>query len=154
MSEFTTGTPNVVRNSRISSVARAARIPPPTRTRGRSARRKAPMRSSITDGSMGGSALGSTDPVPSTIGTSARWMSIGTSSRTGPGRPLLANWKDRRSIMGSCSGVSTCQAAFVMGAARETMSVSWKPICRIARSPFISFRFTWPVMKTAGVESK
>ena len=76
------------------------------------------------------------------------------SSRTGPGRPLSAVSKDRRSISGSCSGVSTCQAALVIGAASETISVSWKPIWRIARSPFISLRLTWPVMKTAGVESK
>ena len=38
-------------------------------------------------------------------GTSIRWMSIGMSSRTGPGRPLSAVSKDRRSISGSCSGV-------------------------------------------------
>ena len=42
----------------------------------------------------------------------------------------------------------------MIGAASETISVSWKPIWRIARSPFISLRLTWPVMKTAGVESK
>ena len=41
-----------------------------------------------------------------------------------------------------------------IGAAIAATSVSWKPSWRIGRSSLRSWRLTWPVMKTAGVESK
>ena len=74
-------------------------------------------------------------------------MSLGTSTRTGPGRPVVAMWNASRTIWGmSCASV-TSQLCLVTDMVMPVVSHSWK-----ASEP-IAVLGTWPVMQTIGIES-
>ena len=52
-------------------------------------------------------------------------MSLGTSTSTGPGRPVVATWNASRMIRGmSCASV-TSQLCLVTGMVMPTVSHSW-----------------------------
>ena len=74
-------------------------------------------------------------------------MSFGMSTRTGPGRPVLASWKACRSDEAIWFTSRTMKLCFVIGIVIPMMSVSWK-----ASRPQRSL-LTWAVMATIGVES-
>src|SRR5438128_11722747 len=74
-------------------------------------------------------------------------MSLGTSTSTGPGRPVVAMWNASRTVWGmSCASV-TSQLCLVTDMVMPVVSHSWK-----ASEP-IAVLGTWPVMQTIGIES-
>ena len=78
---------------------------------------------------------------------SARETSCGTSTSTGPGRPVRATWKASWITCGISRGSSTWKECFTTGIVMPTVSASWKPSV-----PIRSVR-TWPVRNTVGTES-
>ncbi len=74
-------------------------------------------------------------------------MSLGKSTSTGPGRPVVATWKASRITRGmSCASVMS-QLCLVTGIVMPTVSASWN-----ASVPMTRYG-TWPVMQTNGTES-
>jgi hypothetical protein len=74
-------------------------------------------------------------------------MSLGMSTSTGPGRPVVAMWKASRMTRGMSAASVTSSLCLVMPRVMPTMSTSWKasvPMAAVA---------TWPVMTTMGIES-
>ena len=74
-------------------------------------------------------------------------ISFGTSTNTGPLRPLIAIWNARRIVSASSSTDFTMKLCFVMGIVIPVMSTSWKE-SRPSRP-----QETLPVMATSGIES-
>ncbi len=74
-------------------------------------------------------------------------MSFGTSTRTGPGRPVLAMWNASRTIIGMSWASVISQLCFVTDIVMPVVSHSWN-----ASDP-IAVDGTWPVMHTIGIES-
>ena len=73
--------------------------------------------------------------------------SLGTSTRTGPGRPVVAMWNASRMIRGSSSALITSSLCLVTERVMPTVSHSWKASVPMAVVG------TWPVMATIGTES-
>ena len=73
--------------------------------------------------------------------------SFGTSTRTGPGRPVVAIWNASRTIWGTSWAFVTSQLCFVTLMVIPVVSHSWK-----ASLP-IEVIGTWPVTTTSGIES-
>ena len=80
-------------------------------------------------------------------GMSARERSCGTSTSTGPGRPVRAMWNASWMASGICCGSWIMIECLTMGIVMPEMSASWKPSV-----PSRSVR-TWPVMNTVGTLS-
>ena len=79
------------------------------------------------------------------------------STRTGPGRPETRGAKGvGRGRSGSSSACATTPGRFRdrRGHRGDDVGLLEAELTDRPRSPFCSCRFTWPVMKTAGVESK
>ena len=74
-------------------------------------------------------------------------MSRGTSTRTGPQRPVRATWNAALIAAASSSTSWTSHECLTIGSVIPVMSHSWK-----ASVPISGVR-TWPVMQTSGVES-
>ena len=74
-------------------------------------------------------------------------MSFGTSSSTGPGRPVVASKKACRTARAMSSGFMTSSLCLVTERVMPTVSASWN------ESVPITARLTWPVMATIGTES-
>ena len=72
---------------------------------------------------------------------------MGTSTSTGPGRPVVAMWNAWRMASGRSSAVMTSSLCFVTDRVMPTVSHSWKASVPIAVVG------TWPVMATSGIES-
>ena len=73
--------------------------------------------------------------------------SLGTSTSTGPGRPVVARWKAWRIASGSSSAVITSSLCLVAERVMPTVSHSWKASLPMA------WVGTWPVIATIGIES-
>ena len=73
--------------------------------------------------------------------------SLGTSSSTGPGRPVVAMWKAWRTAMGMSAGCMINSLCLVTLRVMPTVSHSWNASVPIAVVE------TWPVMQTIGIES-
>ena len=74
-------------------------------------------------------------------------MSLGKSTRTGPGRPVVATWKASATTRGMSFTSVMSQLCLVMSIVTPVMGTSWKasvPMAVVA---------TWPVMTTMGIES-
>ncbi len=69
------------------------------------------------------------------------------STRTGPGRPVLAMWNASAMTSGISSASVTRKLCLVIGIVMPRMSASWK-----ASEP-IDPLGTWPVIATIGTES-
>ncbi len=78
---------------------------------------------------------------------SARERSCGTSTSTGPGRPLEAMWNASWIAFGMSRGSWIRIECLTIGIVMPEMSASWKPSV-----PISSVR-TWPVRKTVGTLS-
>ena len=78
---------------------------------------------------------------------SARERSCGTSTSTGPGRPVEAMWKASWMYSGMWRGSVTRNECLTIGIVIPVTSASWKPSV-----PIRSVR-TWPVTNTVGTES-
>src|SRR5918992_474985 len=78
---------------------------------------------------------------------SARDRSCGTSTSTGPGRPVDAMWNAWWMYWGIWRGSVTMKECLTIGIVIPVTSASWKPSV-----PISSVR-TWPVMNTVGTES-
>ena len=74
-------------------------------------------------------------------------MSLGTSTSTGPGRPVEAMWNASAIAAGSRSALVTSSLCLVTGSVIPVMSASWN-----ASVPIIAVD-TWPVIATIGTES-
>ena len=74
-------------------------------------------------------------------------MSFGTSTTTGPGRPVVATWNASCTYRGMSWGSVTSQLCFVTGIVIPTVSHSWN-----ASVPITPYG-TCPVMTTIGIES-
>ena len=74
-------------------------------------------------------------------------MSLGTSTSTGPGRPVDAMWNASAIAAGSRSALVTSSLCLVTGSVIPVMSASWN-----ASVPIIAVD-TWPVIATIGTES-
>ncbi len=74
-------------------------------------------------------------------------MSRGTSTSTGPQRPVRATWNAAFITAGISFTSWTSQECFTIGIVIPVMSHSWN-----ASVP-IRVERTWPVMQTSGVES-
>src|SRR5699024_12440677 len=72
---------------------------------------------------------------------------LAMSTRTGPGRPVLAMWKDSAIREGMSAGSVIMNEGLVTGMVIPTVSASWKASVPMAASA------TWPVMATMGTES-
>ena len=72
---------------------------------------------------------------------------MGTSTSTGPGRPVDARWNAWRIARGISAGVITSSLCFVAERVMPTVSHSWKASLPMA------WVGTWPVMATIGMES-
>ena len=72
---------------------------------------------------------------------------MGTSTSTGPGRPVDARWNAWRIASGISSGVITSSLCLVAERVMPTVSHSWKASLPMA------WVGTWPVMATIGMES-
>ena len=73
--------------------------------------------------------------------------SLGTSTSTGPGRPVVATWKASATTLGRSWASVTSQLCLVMSIVTPVMGHSWKasvPMAVVA---------TWPVITTMGIES-
>src|SRR6266849_3615275 len=77
----------------------------------------------------------------------ACWASLVMSTRTGPGRPLLAIRKASRMVRATSSAFVTTTLCLVMGMVMPVISISWN-----ASEPR-TLLLTWPVMQTTGEES-
>ena len=84
-------------------------------------------------------------PAPSRAG--ARAWSLGTSTTTGPGRPVRATWNASWIASATSSGRSTAIECLEIGSVMPSTSVSWN-----AFVPRRSLR-TWAQMNTVGTES-
>ena len=73
--------------------------------------------------------------------------SFGTSTRVGPGRPVVAMWNAWRIAIGKSSALMTSSLCLVTERVIPTVSHSWKASVPIAAVG------TWPVMPTIGTES-
>ena len=73
--------------------------------------------------------------------------SLEMSTRTGPGRPVLAMWNASAIRRGISAGSVTRKLCLVMGIVMPRMSASWK-----ASDPMAALG-TWPVTATMGTES-
>ena len=73
--------------------------------------------------------------------------SFGTSTRTGPGRPVVAMWKAWRMARGRSSAAMTSSLCFVTERVMPTVSHSWNASVPMAVVG------TCPVMATSGTES-
>ena len=74
-------------------------------------------------------------------------MSFGMSTRTGPGRPVVAMWKASRIVRGMSAAEVTRKLCLVTDWVIPVVSHSWK-----ASLPMAAVG-TWPVMTTSGMES-
>src|SRR3989442_10948084 len=74
-------------------------------------------------------------------------MSFGTSTRTGPGRPVVAMWNASRTIRGMSDASVTSSLCLVTERVMPIVSHSWKASVPIAAVG------TWPVITTMGIES-
>jgi hypothetical protein len=74
-------------------------------------------------------------------------MSLGTSSSTGPGRPVVARWNAWRTISGMSWAEVTSSLCLVTDRVMPTVSHSWKASVPMAANG------TCPVMHTIGTES-
>ena len=75
-------------------------------------------------------------------------MSLGMSTSTGPGRPVVAMWNASLTTRGmSCASV-TRKLCLVTDMVMPVVSHSWKASVPMAA------RGTWPVMHTSGTESR
>src|SRR5581483_9490474 len=74
-------------------------------------------------------------------------MSLGTSTRTGPGRPVVATWNASRTTIGMSEAFWISQLCLVTGIVMPVVSHSWKASVPMADSG------TWPVTTTSGIES-
>ena len=72
---------------------------------------------------------------------------MGTSTSTGPGRPVDARWNAWRIASGRSSARITSSLCLVTERVMPTVSHSWKASLPIAAVD------TWPVMATIGMES-
>ncbi len=86
-------------------------------------------------------------PSAGSYSMSALERSWGTSTSTGPGRPVDAMWKAAWMYPGIWRGSVTRNECLTTGIVIPVTSASWKPSV-----PMSSVR-TWPVMKTVGTES-
>src|SRR5215831_1467514 len=77
------------------------------------------------------------------------WLatSFGTSTSTGPGRPVVATWNASRTICGMSCASEINQLCFVTGIVMPTVSASWN-----ASEPITEYA-TCPVIATTGMES-
>jgi hypothetical protein len=77
------------------------------------------------------------------------WLltSLGTSIRTGPGRPVVATWNASLTISGMSWASETSQLCLVTDWVMPVVSASWK-----ASVPMSEYG-TWPVITTIGIES-
>ncbi len=73
--------------------------------------------------------------------------SFGTSTTTGPGRPLRAMSKARRIVSSILVSSVTRKTCLAQGAMMLKTGASWKASVPIAA------RGTWPVMRITGIES-
>ncbi|MCY1374345.1 hypothetical protein D9M69_616830 [compost metagenome] len=74
-------------------------------------------------------------------------MSFGTSSSTGPGRPVVAMSSARRTSAGTSSAARTCRFHLVTGRDMPSASLSWKACVPITAVD------TCPLMHSTGTES-
>src|SRR5688500_6070071 len=74
-------------------------------------------------------------------------MSFGMSTRTGPGRPVVAMWNAWRIAIGMSWASVTRKLCLVTDCVIPVMSASWN-----ASVPMAAVG-TWPVMHTIGMES-
>ena len=74
-------------------------------------------------------------------------MSLGMSTSTGPGRPVVAMWNAWRMAMGMSCAEVTRKLCLVTDWVMPVMSASWK-----ASVPMAAVG-TWPVITTIGTES-
>jgi hypothetical protein len=74
-------------------------------------------------------------------------MSFGMSTRTGPGRPVVATWNASRMTVGMSEALWISQLCLVTGIVIPVVSHSWKASVPIADSG------TCPVTTTRGMES-
>ena len=73
--------------------------------------------------------------------------SLGTSTSTGPGRPLAAMWNASAMTRAMSSPLRTRKLCLVIGIVMPEMSASWNASVPIRARP------TWPVIATTGIES-
>src|ERR687885_2695198 len=73
--------------------------------------------------------------------------SLGTSMRTGPGRPVVATWKASFTTRGMSWASVISQLCLVTGMVMPVVSHSWKASVPMAVVG------TWPVITTIGMES-
>ena len=73
--------------------------------------------------------------------------SLGTSTSTGPGRPVVAMWNAWRTMRGMSFGSITSSLCLVTDRVMPIVSHSWNASVPMAG------RETWPVMTTMGMES-
>ena len=74
-------------------------------------------------------------------------MSLGMSTSTGPGRPVLAMWNASRTTRGMSAASVTSSLCLVTERVMPTVSHSWNASVPMAADG------TWPVMTTSGIES-
>ena len=74
-------------------------------------------------------------------------MSLGMSSSTGPGRPVVAMWNASRTARGMSAALVTSSLCFVTDRVMPIVSHSWNASVPIAPVG------TWPVITTIGIES-
>src|SRR3954454_2364507 len=74
-------------------------------------------------------------------------MSLGMSTRTGPGRPVVAMWNASRIALGMSWAEVTSRLCLVMPMVMPVMSASWN--ASVPRADV----GTWPVITTIGTES-
>jgi hypothetical protein len=74
-------------------------------------------------------------------------MSFGMSTRTGPGRPVLAMWNASRMTRGMSAASVTSSLCLVTDRVMPTVSHSWKASVPMAADG------TCPVTTTSGTES-
>ena len=74
-------------------------------------------------------------------------MSLGMSSSTGPGRPVVAMWNASRTARGMSAAEVTSSLCLVTERVMPIVSHSWKASVPMAATG------TWPVMTTIGIES-
>ena len=73
--------------------------------------------------------------------------SLGTSTSTGPGRPVVATWNASATTRGMSAASVMSQLCLVMSIVTPVMGHSWKASVPIA------VEATWPVITTMGIES-
>ena len=80
-------------------------------------------------------------------GARACCTSFGRSTRTGPGRPVVAMWNASAMAAGIRATSVTSSLCLVTGSVIPVMSASWNASVPIRLVP------TWPVIATIGTES-